>query len=112
MPVTRDAVERQLEMYKTEDGSTPFEEWLHGLRDARARGIIRQRLDRIKIGNFGVHKGVGEGVEELIIDFGPGYRVYYGLDGSTIVILLCGGDKKTQAADIRLAKKYWADYRG
>lgn len=109
--MTRDAAPRQIEMYQTEDGATPFEDWLNSLRDKTARGAIRSRIDRVKLGNFGVHRGVGEGVTELVIDVGPGYRVYYALDGNTIVLLLCGGDKKTQNADIGLAKKYWADYR-
>lgn len=111
MSVSKGAIERQIEMYQTEDGATPYEDWLNGLKDKNTRGIIRNRVDRIKLGNFGVHKGVGEGVEELVIDYGPGYRVYYGLDGDKVVILLCGGDKKTQDADIRLAKQYWVDYR-
>ncbi len=109
--MTRGAVERQIELYQTQSGATPFEDWLSALKDKTTRGIIRNRVDRIKVGNFGVHHGVGEGVEELVIDVGPGYRVYYGLDGAKIVILLCGGDKKSQNADIHLAKKYWADYR-
>jgi putative addiction module killer protein len=90
--------------------STPFSDWLHSLRDAQAAGIVRARLNRIRLGNFGDCKSVGGGVEELRIDFGPGYRVYYGREGSFVVILLCGGDKRTQARDILTAQKHWKEY--
>ncbi len=72
---------------------------------------IRVRLDRVSLGNFGDCHSVGEGVQELRIDYGPGYRVYFGQAGSTIVLLLCGGDKDTQSKDISLAKYYWNEYR-
>jgi putative addiction module killer protein len=90
--------------------STPFSDWLHALRDAQAAGIVRARLNRIRLGNFGDCKSVGGGVEELRIDFGPGYRVYYGREGSFVVILLCGGDKRSQARDILTAQKHWKEY--
>ena len=77
------------------DRSTPFSDWLASLKDARAVGIVRARLNRIRLGNFGDCKSVGGGVEELRIDIGPGYRVYYGREGSLVVILLCGGSKGT-----------------
>lgn len=72
--------------------------------------IVRARLNRIRLGNFGDCKSVGNGVEELRIDFGPGYRIYFGRQGLLAVILLCGGDKKTQARDIATAQKYWKEY--
>ena len=78
--------------------------------DARAVGIVRARLNRIRLGNFGDCKSVGGGVEELRVDFGPGYRVYYGREGQLVVILLCGGSKRTQARDILRAQKYWKEY--
>ncbi len=65
------------------------------------------RLVRVELGTFGEHRGVGEGVTELVINFGPGYRIYIGQDGSEIVILLIGGDKRSQDADIKTAKRYW-----
>jgi putative addiction module killer protein len=83
---------------------------LHHYKDARAIGIVRARLNRIRLGNFGDCKPVGAGVEELRIDFGPGYRVYYGREGSVVVIVLCGGSKATQAKDIRRAQSYWKEY--
>jgi putative addiction module killer protein len=90
--------------------SIPFSDWLDSLRDAQAAGIVRARLNRIRLGNFGDCKSVGGGVEELRIDFGPGYRVYYGREGSFVVILLCGGDKRSQARDILTAQKRWKEY--
>ena len=90
--------------------STPFSKWLAALRDRRAVGIIRARLNRVRQGNFGDCQSAGGGVEELRVDFGPGYRIYFGRDGSPIVVLLCGGDKKMQARDIATAKQYWKEY--
>jgi putative addiction module killer protein len=94
-------------MYATVDGRSPISEWLAALLDGKARAKIRVRLDRISLGNFGDCRRVGEGVQELRINYGPGYRVYFGQLGSTIVLLLCGGDKSAQAKDIDLAKYYW-----
>ena len=90
--------------------SIPFTRWLASLKDARGVAIVRARLNRIRLGNFGDSKSVGRGVEELRIDFGPGYRVYYGREGTLAVILLCGGDKRTQARDILTAQKNWKEY--
>ncbi|MFM2303737.1 MAG: hypothetical protein RLZZ135_1147, partial [Cyanobacteriota bacterium] len=72
---------------------------------------IRKRLDRVELGNLGDYKAVGEGVYELKIDYGPGYRVYYTNIDLTIILLLCGGDKDTQANDIEQAKKFWNDFK-
>lgn len=80
-----------------------FASWLDGLRDIQARARIQARLARLAAGNTGDVKPVGGGVSELRIDYGPGYRVYYTQQGSEVVILLAGGDKKTQATDIRTA---------
>ncbi len=82
---------------------------MDGLRDIRVSGIIWNRLDRVEIGNLGDHGSVGEGVFELRFDFGPGYRVYYGEDGDTVVLLL-GGKKRSQSQDVAKAKEYWRDY--
>lgn len=100
-----------LEYYITETGEIPFKDWLEGLKDIHARAKIRVTLDRIRIGNFGHVRSVGEGVHELKIDYGPGYRVYYASAGKTIVLLLLGGDKASQSKDIVLAKKYWKDFK-
>ncbi len=106
-----ESFDRDIEVYLTTEGRAPFTEWLDALRDLRGRDKIRSRLDRVQLGNLGDHASVGEGVEELRIDFGPGYRVYYGQDGLKIVLLLCGGDKSTQTQDILQAKRYWKDYQ-
>lgn len=101
----------ELRRYQLEDESTPVTEWLCGLRDTRARAQIEVRLRRVSAGNFGDCKPVGEGVSELRVDIGTGYRLYYGKHGQTLVILLCGGDKGSQQADITHAKAYWADWK-
>ncbi len=80
-----------------------FAKWLDALRDLRARARIQARLDRLMDGNSGDAKPVGEGVSEMRIDYGPGYRVYFKTRGRTVVVLLAGGDKSTQARDVKLA---------
>lgn len=82
-----------------------YAEWIKKLRDFRAQARIADRIDRLAAGNPGDVKPVGEGVSELRINFGPGYRVYFVQDGTVVYVLLCGGDKSTQDQDIRLAKK-------
>lgn len=106
-----EATPKELHIYVTASGQAPFSDWLALLLDTKARAKIRVRLDRVSLGNLGDCHGVGEGVQELRIDYGPGYRVYFGQASSTIVVLLCGGDKSTQAKDIELAQNYWSDYR-
>jgi len=102
---------RELRNYLTLDGRSPFEDWLNSLKDSKGRAIIKARLKRVASGNLGDYRTVGEGVFELRIMRGPGYRIYFGQVGLTIVLLLCGGDKSSQEADIRTAKQYWEDYR-
>ena len=80
-----------------------FAKWIDGLRDIRARARILVRIERLSLGNPGDVKPVGEGVSEMRIDYGPGYRVYYQQIGQTVVVLLAGGDKRTQAKDIKSA---------
>jgi putative addiction module killer protein len=102
---------RRLLNYETRDGKIPFDEWIRELRDKKGRAIIASRLERFEeTGNPGKYRPVGQGIYELKVYFGPGYRVYYGEDGQTVVILLCGGDKSTQSKDIQRAHQYWADY--
>lgn len=88
-----------IEIRKTET----FVKWLDSLRDTRARARVLVRIERLAAGNPGDVKPVGEGVAELRIDYGPGYRVYFVKRGQTVIILLAGGDKSTQAKDIRVA---------
>ena len=97
--------------YQTGDGKEPMTDWLLSLREKQAQAKIRLRLKRLEAGKFGDSEPVGEGVLELREHLGAGYRVYFGRHGQTVVILLCGGSKKSQAADIRTAKEYWADWK-
>ena len=93
-----------------EDGKAPFEKWFQKLRDKSVKARIATRIDRLRFGNFGDCKSVGTGVFELRIHFGPGYRIYFGLVGSDIVLLLGAGDKSTQKKDIEQAHKNWRTY--
>lgn len=97
--------------YLTAVGRDPFQSWLDRLRDIRARVAIQRRIDRIALGNLGDHKPCRGGVWELRIDIGAGYRVYFAKDGADAVLLLAGGDKGTQQADIDTAVKHWQDYQ-
>ena len=106
-----EAVPRSLEEYVTTERRSPFSEWLNGLRDRRARARIRVRLDRLSLGNFGDCRSLGGALHELRIDYGPGYRVYFGEVNNRTVLLLSGGTKGTQQGDIDQARAYWADYR-
>jgi putative addiction module killer protein len=103
---------RTIELYVTAAGTAPFAAWMDALRDAQARAQIQRRLARIRLGLLGDCKSVGGGVYELRIATGPGYRVYFAQVGQTVVLLLCGGDKSTQRADMAKAKAYWSDYLG
>ena len=97
--------------YQTALGRRSFVEWLEGLTDMQARARISARLARVAAGNPGDVEPVGEGVSELRIDWGPGYRVYFARTGKVIVLLLCGGNKSTQQKDIENAKAFYKDYR-
>lgn len=101
----------EVRQYQTADGRIPFAEWFGALRDRQAVQAIAARLDRLRAGNRGDWKPVGAGVLELRMDTGPGYRVYCGQHGATLVLLLCGGDKRTQTKDIEAAHAYWKDYQ-
>jgi putative addiction module killer protein len=92
------------------DGKVPFAAWFDSLKDIKTQTIVLKRLDRVSLGNLGDHRSVGGGVYEPRIDYGSGYRVYFGQVDSVVVLLLCGGDKRTQDQDIVDAKEYWKDY--
>ncbi|WP_103670464.1 type II toxin-antitoxin system RelE/ParE family toxin [Pseudanabaena sp. BC1403] len=102
---------REIRQYITAEGKIPFDEWINSLRDIRAKARIEQRLDRLLLGNLGDYKPIGDGIYELRIDYGNGYRIYFGQIGLVVILLLCGGDKSTQNRDIRKAKEYWQDFR-
>ena len=100
----------QVYRYQTIERKQPFTEWVGSFKDRNIRTLIRTRTVRLSRGNFGDYKMIGEGVFESRIHFGPGYRIYFGIDGEKLIILLCGGEKSTQASDIRQAQNYWRDY--
>jgi putative addiction module killer protein len=95
--------------YLDERGRSPFRDWLNDL-DRAIKIRIQTRILRFETGNLGDHKDVGEGVWEARLDFGPGYRVYFGKQGNELILLLVGGDKGSQTRDIRRAKDFWAKY--
>jgi putative addiction module killer protein len=97
--------------YQTPNGKKPFLEWLKGL-DFKTTARILARMERFESGNFGPGRHLGRGLCEAILDFGPGYRLYYGIVGNEIVLLLVGGDKSTQSRDIHRAGAYWQDCNG
>ena len=100
----------QIHQYIDSSGCNPFNRWFEKLDDG-ARARITVSLDRLERGNFSAAKGVGAGVFELRLDFGPGYRVYFGKDGERLVILLGGGTKKRQQTDIDAACALWKEYK-
>lgn len=101
----------ELVRYRSGDGREPFGEWLRSLGDRATEARIRVRLGRVQAGNFGDCEPVGEGVIELRIHVGADYRVYCGRYGNAIVLLLCGGSKNSQAADIKGAKELWSEWK-
>ena len=102
---------KQVVVFADRTGKEPFTDWLEGLRDPTARRRLLSRLRRVEQGNYGDCRALRDGIYELRFTFGPGYRVYFGQDGNTIVVLLCGGDKSTQTQDIERAKAYWQEYQ-
>jgi putative addiction module killer protein len=102
---------RRLQIYRVPNSSSPFAEWLESIQDKRTQSRIQARLDRLETGNFGDCHPVGEGVFELRLHFGAGYRIYFGEVDNTIVLLLCAGDKSSQTRDIERAKDYWLQYK-
>jgi putative addiction module killer protein len=95
--------------YLTTAGENPFRGWLKSL-GTKSRARVQARVLRFELGNLGDHKSVGAGVWEARLDFGPGYRDYFGRNGPIVLVLLCGGDKSTQAKDVARAKTYWRRY--
>lgn len=102
---------KELRIYTTSSGKQPFLEWLRNLKDAKVRSRIRTRLDRLVVGHYGDYKHISSGIYELILAFGSGYRIYFGEISQSIVLLLCGGNKRTQHRDIEKAQKYWLHAR-
>jgi len=104
------AREKEIVIYADRNGFRPWVEWLAHVKDQTARARILVRIKRLKQGNYGDCKSIGEGVFELRLFFGPGYRVYFGELEGHIVLLLCGGDKTSQAKDIKQAVALWREY--
>ncbi len=100
----------ELQEYLTATGKSPFGAWFNGL-DAQAAARVAVAMSRMERGNLSNTKGVGVGVMECRIDVGPGYRIYFGRDGETLIILLAGGTKRRQQKDIEAAQELWADYK-
>jgi putative addiction module killer protein len=104
-----DITERHIVMLQLSNGKVPFESWYNNL-DSILQRAIDARITRLAVGNFGDHKSVGGGVFELRIPKGPGLRIYYGLKGNELIVLVGGGDKGTQKRDIEKAKKLWRNW--
>jgi putative addiction module killer protein len=96
-----------IKYYKNDRGQSPFWEWLESLKDRVARANVKVRIDRLERGSFGDWRPVGGGVHELKIHLGPGYRIYFGFLGRSVVVILAGGSKRTQGHDIEKAKGFW-----
>ncbi|MCC6220620.1 MAG: type II toxin-antitoxin system RelE/ParE family toxin [Deltaproteobacteria bacterium] len=103
--------ERKVTTFVTGSGRAPYEEWFETLKDKRAQALVLSRIDRVCLGNFGNCKSVGNGVYELRIYYSSGLRIYFGLEGEQVVILLCGGDKGSQRKDIAYAQELWMEYK-
>ena len=102
---------RRIAVLRLENGKCPFEEWMRQLKGPKLMQAVDARLTRIRDGNFGDHKSVGQGVFELRIPKGPGLRVYYALDHKEVILLLGGGDKSFQKRDIEYVKELWEEYK-
>jgi len=104
-------MKKELRVYRTKEGKEPFTEWLESLRDRIARAQVTTRLNRVVHGNYGDCEPIGNGVHELRIHYGAGYRIYFVEQEKTLVLLLIGGSKRTQHKDIPKAKNYWSEFR-
>ncbi|MDZ7667544.1 MAG: type II toxin-antitoxin system RelE/ParE family toxin [Desulfotignum sp.] len=107
-----DITEKIVKEFITKNGKNPFRNWVDNLKNIQIQAKIDIRIARLRLGNFGDTKPVGQGVHELRIHFGPGYRIYYGIEDEKIILLLCGGEKKSQKKDIQKAITYWKKHKG
>jgi len=98
-------------IYKTDAGTEAYTEYVDSLKDRLGAAKIRVRITRAEFGNFGDHKKIAHGIIELRIDYGPGYRIYIGLHGNEVIVLLCAGDKSSQTKDVKKAMEYWEEYK-
>jgi putative addiction module killer protein len=104
-----EAQPRNVEVYVAPDDSSPFDDWMEKLKDARGKAEIETRINKLRRGIVGDYVSAGEGIVELRIHFGPGYRIYC-VDNGTDVLILCAGKKSTQIQDIKRAKFYWEEW--
>ena len=109
--MAQEVTQKGLIIYQDENGNEPFTDWLNKLRDQKGRRRILTRLRRLEQGNYGDCEPVGEGVSELRMFFGSGYRVYFGEAANNIILIICGGDKRSQSKDIKFAKACWKEYQ-
>lgn len=104
--------ERLVDYFYTSSGKAPAKEWLNSIKDKLTQAILYKRIRQASLGNFGNHESVGQGVFEMKIDFGPGYRIYYGIHNDEVILLLMGGSKRRQQSDIDKAITYWNIWKG
>ena len=100
-----------IQIYQDENGNEPFEQWLSSIRDNPTWARIDNRLKRVRLGLLGDHRSIGEGVFELRLDFGPGYRIYFGRIRREHILLLTGGTKNSQRRDIAISKRHWQHFK-
>lgn len=106
-----DTQKRTIIIYKTSEKKEPFTDWLRSIKDKNIKNRILARIDRLQLGNLGDYKSISDGIFELRLHFGPGYRIYCGESEKVIIILLCAGDKSSQETDIEKAKEYFNKYK-
>jgi putative addiction module killer protein len=104
-------MEIEIEFYVTSSGRSPFDDWFESIREMHTKSKILTRLARMKLGNFGDCKSLGDEIAELRIHYGPGIRIYYSKIGTKVILMLCGGDKGLQVRDINKAKEYLREYQ-
>jgi putative addiction module killer protein len=102
---------REVHYFETPAGKAPARDWLSSIKDKLTQAILYKRIRQAGLGQFGKTRNVGDGVWELKIDYGPGYRVYYGIHGDELILILMAGSKRTQAADIKKAQAYWNEWK-
>jgi len=102
---------REVRGYVAPDGREPFERWLQGLSDTKVRVRVKARIDKLEDGNFGDYKSLKGGLYELRLDFNGGYRMYVGEVDRIVVLLICGGNKRTQERDMKKAKESWEEFK-
>lgn len=101
----------RIRKYRHSNGRVPFDEWFSSIHDRTTKARLLKRLDKVQLGNLGDCRAVGDGVFELREHFNQGFRIYYGIENQTVLLLLCGGDKSSQSGDIHKAKQYWQEYK-